>query len=113
MTKISYDNSKSAWDGFVPFIQELICENDIQTVCDIGGGANPMLSSEFVKESEVDYSILDVSEDELKKAPEQYSKVLANIASSDFNIDKSYDLIFSKMLAEHIADAEQFHKKCF
>jgi len=113
VTKISYEKSKSAWDGFVPFLQELICGNDIKSVCDIGGGANPMLSSEFVKESGVDYSILDISEDELKKAPEQYSKVLANIASSDFNIDKSYDMIFSKMLAEHIADADQFHKNVF
>jgi 2-polyprenyl-3-methyl-5-hydroxy-6-metoxy-1,4-benzoquinol methylase len=46
----------------------------------------------------------------LSKAPENYTKILADIASPNFKIDTKFDLVFSKMLAEHIIDAEQFHK---
>ena len=53
--------------------------------------------------------VLDISGAELPKAPDTYHKVLADIASSDFDISDRYDLIISKMLAEHISDAEQFH----
>ena len=46
---------------------------------------------------------------ELKKAPDTYNKISADIASQEFAIDHRFDLVFTKMLAEHIKDAKQFH----
>jgi hypothetical protein len=53
---------------------------------------------------------LDISEYELSKAPKNYNKVLANIASPNFKLEMKFEPVFSKMLVEHISDAEQFYK---
>ncbi len=109
-TNISYGKTQDAWQGFTLFLTNLINENHISKVCDIGGGANPVFSEDYIKEKHLDYTLLDISEEELSKAPKDYNKVLADIASPDFVLTSQYDLVFSKMLAEHISNAEQFHK---
>lgn len=53
--------------------------------------------------------MLDISGEELDKAPPEYGKIVADAASPDFQTDERFDLIFSKMLVEHIPDARQFH----
>jgi len=68
-------------------------------------------SQEYIEKKGINYTILDISEDELKKAPSGYKKLAANIASPELSLgDVSFDLVFSKMLAEHIRNGEQFHK---
>lgn len=110
ITNILYRPTQDAWEGFDPFLTELINGNHIKKICDIGGGANPVLNEEYITERSIEYSLLDISEHELNKAPKNYNKILADISSPNFESDKKFDLVFSKMLAEHISDAEQFHK---
>jgi 2-polyprenyl-3-methyl-5-hydroxy-6-metoxy-1,4-benzoquinol methylase len=109
-TNISYGPTLDAWVGFVPLLTDLINKHHFQKICDVGGGANPVLSEDFIKDKSLDYSVLDISESELSKAPKYYHKIQADIASRDFVIDQKFDLIFSKMLAEHISDSDQFHR---
>ena len=110
ITSISYGHSTDIWQGFEKLIIKIIERYEIKRVCDIGGGANPVLNINFIESNDLDYSVLDISESELLKAPKGYNKILADIASPTFSIEKKYDLVFSKMLAEHITDAEQFNK---
>ena len=110
MTKISYGTYEEAWDGFASFLTNLISENRIKKICDIGGGANPVLSTDYIKDKNIDYYLLDISEYELSKAPENYKKIQADIASPHFKLDDEFDFVFTKMLAEHITNPEQFHK---
>lgn len=110
-TNISYGRSEEAWQGYENFLTTLIDKHNIKTVCEVGGGANPLLfDSDCIREKNINYSILDISESELDKAPKNCKKILADISSPNFSTDKKFDLVFSKMLAEHISDAEQFHK---
>lgn len=108
-TNITYATYKDAWDGFTTFLTDLIDKYHIRSICDIGGGANPVLSADYIKQKKIDYYLLDISELELSKAPENYNKILADIASQHFKVNTKFDLIFSKMLAEHITDPKQFH----
>jgi SAM-dependent methyltransferase len=107
---IVYGRSEDLFRVYKQLIMELIQQNNIRRVCDIGGGANPLLNADYIHQSGIDYSILDISETELAKASIDCTKIQADIASHDFPIDSKFDLVFSKMLAEHIPDAEQFHK---
>jgi hypothetical protein len=109
-TKISYGCSEDAWAEYDLFLIDLIDRYNIKRVCDIGGGGNPVLNMAYIKEKDIDYSILDISEIELEKAPAGYFKIVADISSPDFSINEKFDLVFSKMLAEHIIDAKQFHR---
>lgn len=108
--RITY--SREGRKEFLLMIKELACQGEVQKVCEIGAGANPCLSMEFVKDQKLEYTILDASYEELEKASDGYKKIQADIASRDFSIPNectSYDLVFSKMLAEHISNPRLFH----
>lgn len=110
MTKVVYGDTEDAWVDYSPFIKNLITDNRLNAICDIGGGANPVVEIDFIHNNSLKYHLLDISQPELEKAPASYEKILADIASPQFTPTKKFDLIFSKMLAEHIPDAEQFHQ---
>jgi SAM-dependent methyltransferase len=107
---VYFRRSEEAWDGYEGFLKNLIEARGVRTICDVGGGANPLLPIEYVQARSLEYTILDIAEGELQKAPEGYHKVVADIASRGCDLGGStFDLVFSKMLAEHISDAPQFH----
>lgn len=108
--KISYGRSQAIARGYHQLILDLIQNHPIQHVCEIGGGANPLLKADINSDPNLIYSIIDISESELNKAPDTYQKIKANISATDFSTDQAYDLIFSRMLAEHIQDAPLFHR---
>ncbi len=110
---ISYDRTLVAREGYKDFISGLVKQNGCINVCDIGGGANPVLDTEFIEEFNINYTLLDISSEELDKAPANYNKIVADISSQEFSIDKKFDLVFSKMLAEHVKDGKQFHTNVF
>jgi 2-polyprenyl-3-methyl-5-hydroxy-6-metoxy-1,4-benzoquinol methylase len=91
----------------------LIDEHGIKRVCDVGGGANPLFGETYVGKQGISYSVLDISSVELAKASVHCEKITADIAAPDFSLDRQFELVFSKMLAEHIPDAGQFHRNVF
>lgn len=91
-------------------ICQIIEDGKARKICEIGGGASPLLPLSFIQEHNLDYTILDISPEELAKAPDGYKKVVADISSPDFNNEGDYDLVFSKFLAEHVASGLLFHQ---
>jgi SAM-dependent methyltransferase len=81
-------------------------------VCELGGGARPALEPEFLQQHGLSCLVVDVSEAELEKAPSGYETLLGDVSSPQFRTgahDGAYDLVFSRVLAEHVRDARQFH----
>jgi 2-polyprenyl-3-methyl-5-hydroxy-6-metoxy-1,4-benzoquinol methylase len=109
-TNIWYGKFEDAWKGYESFLTEIIVRSGAKEVLDVGGGANPVLPEDFIHRNGINCSILDISETELQKAPQRYNRIVADAASSQFSVNQRFDLVFSKMLLEHIRDAEQFHK---
>lgn len=116
LERIHYDTSKQAWHGYAEYIEDLITRSHSRRVLELGGGANPTLPLEFVERNGIEYTVLDISPGELAKAPDGYKKICCDIGSDhmDFGgIEGGYDLIFSKMLAEHVRNGEQMHRNVF
>ena len=107
---ISYEKTKTVWSGYENILTSLIEKHKLSRICDIGGGANPILDIEYITKNNLSYSVLDISKDELKKAPKGYDKIVKDICIPNIEIQEDYDFIFSKMLVEHIKDAPQLHK---
>jgi SAM-dependent methyltransferase len=107
---VRYDNYRSAIEGFVPYLERLIERTAAKRVCDLGGGARPSLSLAAVQRLGLDYVVLDISADELAKAPAEYATVQSDIAGDQPPDLGPQDLVFSRMLAEHIAEPERFHR---
>jgi SAM-dependent methyltransferase len=112
---VSYQLSAEAWRDFPRLIREAALSSPGRTVCDIGGGARPALDIDFVREHALNYTVMDISADELAKAPAGYHKLQVDIGSSTLpaGVEGTFDVVFSKTLAEHVRDAEQFHRNVF
>lgn len=108
--KIRYARSYDAWFGFDDFLRELIVQRGLRRICEIGGGANPSLPLDFIREHGLEYTVLDISEEELAKAPDGYRKLHQDIMAPDFAQFNNFDLAFSRMVAEHVASGEIFHR---
>ena len=81
-------------------------------VCELGGGAQPALDLAFMKQHDIDCLVVDISQSELDKAPDGYDKLVADVSSPSFQTgqyDGSYDLVFSRTVAEHVSDPARFH----
>jgi SAM-dependent methyltransferase len=102
--------SAGSWPALVTRIVE---RTRPRSVCDLGGGANPALRPEFIARHGLDYDLVDISEEELAKAPDTYTKVVADLAAPTFEPPRDYDLAFSVSVAEHISTPEIFHRNVF
>ena len=110
MTRVRYDHWINGLDEVPQRLRELIDEARPRTVCEIGGGAKPALTLDEVRERNLDYTTLDISQAELDKAPPGYKTLLMDIATPFPEISTRYDFMFSNMVAEHIKDARLFHR---
>jgi SAM-dependent methyltransferase len=108
-TNIRYEHYDSV-HRFEEYLRKLILESGATTICEIGSGRNPALNLDFVRSQSLKYMLVDASESELEKADPEYSKMVADITDEDFEPLDRYDLVFSRMLAEHVRDPEAFHR---
>jgi hypothetical protein len=106
---VSFGHFTDAWKGHDDRLKRLIEEHRIRSICEVGGGANPQLSIDYIRANGLDCTILDVAQAELDKAPPEYRKVRTDICSDVSHLGQ-FDLVFTKMLAEHVADGATFHR---
>ena len=118
MPEVAYEHSDVVWGQYEQSLLDLIDRTGAKRVLDIGGGASPTLAVGAIEARGLDCTVIDISAEELAKAPDAYRKVPADIAAADFKLPDvaagerrgEFDLAFSKMLAEHVRDGRQFHR---
>jgi SAM-dependent methyltransferase len=99
----------SLWADFPEQAQQLARGAGVTRVCELGGGANPIIPLELIAEHGLEHEVADISAEELAKAPEGYRTVLADATSPDFRARGPFDLIVTAFLAEHVPDPDAFH----
>jgi len=110
---ITYSHSDSADADYRALLLKLITDLGAKRICELGGGANPALESAFIQERGISYTILDISPEELAKAPEGYETKVADVSAERPPCEGEFDLVFSHMLAEHVKNGPQLHKNVF
>jgi hypothetical protein len=111
---VSYGHIDDAYRGYPAQLSGLMDAIRPRRVIEIGGGATPSLGVEEIQQRGIaDYSILDISESELAKSPDGYTKVVGDICAERPNIAGGYDFAFSRFLAEHVPDGRRFHQNIF
>ena len=109
MVQIKYGRTEIAYDGYPEFLKEIVRANEFVSILDIGGGAHPMFSMEYIATEKLAYTVLDISQEELARTPDAYTKLQMDIASSEVSFARGYDFVFSRFMVEHVYDAEQMH----
>jgi SAM-dependent methyltransferase len=98
------------YDKFPKFIQGVIESSQARSVCEIGAGAHPALTKEFVEHHHIDYTALDAEASELSKASYQPKLVVWDICKAGELPANSFDLVFSRMSFEHFSDSAGAHR---
>jgi SAM-dependent methyltransferase len=111
--EIIYTCSTNEWNEYAAFVQYQVREYGARKICDVGGGANPILSLQFVTDNQLDCNILDISSAELEKAPKGYKRIVQDIEAESSNLSEQFDLVITKMMAEHVRNGRRFHKNIF
>jgi SAM-dependent methyltransferase len=86
--------------------------------CDVGGGANPIVSARKVEQLGLEYVILDDSPGELDKTPPGYETYRASVLDparvSELIAERgTFDVVMSRWVAEHVPDGRAFHRQVF
>src|SRR5512145_3272087 len=112
-TNVIYKQSSNEWSNYSAFITALVETFASKRVCDVGGGANPVLPLEFIARHRIEYTLLDISAEELAKAPQGYRKIVQDIEAENLPRKEEFDFLVTKMMAEHIHNGRRFHKNVF
>jgi SAM-dependent methyltransferase len=101
------NDSHWAWQSYKSLVLRLQEAFGCRSLLEVGAGRSPLLDeSEYESLCGAKYTINDISPAELTFAPEWPSKVCFDICSPPSSVCSSYDLIFSKMVFEHVSDAK-------
>ena len=93
-----------------------LLESGCKSVCDVGGGANPVATVADVQRFGLEYVVLDGSPDELQKAPSAYDTVVIDVedraALERLVAERGpFDLVVSRWTAEHVSQGRFFHQQ--
>jgi hypothetical protein len=111
--EIIYLFSGNEWNDYPGFVQDLVQQYGVRKICDVGGGANPVLPLNFVNDNQLDCTVLDISSAELEKAPAGYKKLVQDIETENSVPTEQFELVITKMMAEHLKNGRLFHKNIF
>ncbi|MFO0949280.1 MAG: methyltransferase domain-containing protein [Planctomycetota bacterium] len=111
--QVRYAASSDAWSGFRQRVKACAAQIPGGRVCDLGGGANPTLPLKFIDKFDLKYLVADVAESELDKLPIGYERRRLDIQQLPTAFEGSFDLVVSRMVAEHVSDARAFHSNIF
>jgi SAM-dependent methyltransferase len=103
------------WTGAPAFLNAVIEREACTSVLEIGAGANPTLSPGDLAGRGLRYTTNDRSAGELDKAPAAYQTLLLDMATAQRTAlpRGEFDLVFSRMVNEHVADGERYHRNIF
>ncbi len=106
-TRIAHRRYTMAWDAYKPTLLELAKGKD---VLEIGAGRSPLFTPEEIQTYNIRYTANDIWQSELDRItfPVQQAcfDVTQNVPDGFAN---QYDLVFSKMVQEHVKDGPAFY----
>lgn len=101
-----------AMSNYKETVLALATNFDCRSVLEIGGGRSPLLSEDQLAEARLDCTVNDISEAELRQCPAWAGKLCFDIAG-DATPPAQFDLIFSRMVQEHVGSAEKCYRNIF
>jgi SAM-dependent methyltransferase len=114
---IQYDLTDNfpGWGDAPSFIQPLLNKYNCKRILEIGSGANPTISPDFVLSQGLSYVTSDVSIEELEKADPIFERRVVNLSDKDIDptLNESFDCVFSRMVNEHVRDGQQYHANIY
>lgn len=99
-----------AWETYKELITALGNEMGLMRHLEVGGGRHPLFTPDEAAEHGFEITVNDISAEELARGPREFDKLHCDIASREAlepTALGAYDLVYSKMVMEHVRDAAQ------
>ena len=97
-----------AWANYKETIVRLSTEYGLNRHLEVGGGRDPLFSPLEARRLDLDITLNDISAKELALAPPAFRKLHCDIAADDTmrHVETdAYDLVYSRMVMEHVRSA--------
>lgn len=98
------------WEKFPAFIEKIITHHSLKRLCEVGAGANPAIRPEFVRAHRLHYKAVDSSSGEVLKSRRAEASVFDVCVPNTTLPDGPFDLICSRMTAEHFQNSEHAYR---
>lgn len=105
--------SEDAWNTFEERVLDLTGNFHAPDILELGGGKRPIFSEKEIPTNVNTFTVNDISQKELDLLPSYYKQALFDVCGNINGYEEKYDLIFSKMLAEHVSDGKKMHQNIF
>lgn len=106
-----------AWDtGMLRYGDELkaiVAQYEMADILELGAGRWPSFALKEMPSSVRSYTVNDISEHELSLLPEGYDKACFNVSGDASAFRDTYDVVFSRFLAEHVPDGKAMHRNVY
>lgn len=109
---VSFAPFMELWDSFEQRLAAVVRASDAVTVGELGGGANPTLSLGERVGRILDLTVLDISAAELERLPPTVETLCVDLCADEPPVRDRFDLVFSRMLCEHVRSGFTFHRNC-
>src|SRR3546814_15891596 len=104
--------SQWAWANYLPTVREVIAEQHSRDIIEIGGGRAPALTRSEIAALGIEYTCSDIMASELARAPEWVKTAHFDVQTADKSqvvpFAEHYDLVFSRMVMEHVESYEDW-----
>lgn len=104
------NNDHWAWHNYKRVIRDLSEYFSAQRLIEIGGGRDPLFDRSELNDLGVEMTVNDISPVELAALPEGYHTACFDVAGDISRVAhwrNSFDLAFSRMVFEHVADGQR------
>jgi len=106
-----------AWDtaiaSYAGELKNIVAAYPDANILELGAGRFPSFWISEMPKTIGSYTVNDISEEELSRLPEGYEKACFDVSGDAANFRDTYDVVFSRFLAEHVPDGEAMHRNVF
>ena len=106
-----------AWDtsmlSYGDELKAIVAQYDDADILELGAGRRPSFPLDEMPDCVRSYTVNDISESELALLPDGYDKACFDVSGDASNFADTYDVVFSRFLAEHVPDGVAMHRNVF
>lgn len=96
------------------FVEQYLERRGVSNILEIGAGANPTLRLSYLDQHPwLSYTANDVDTNELAKVNPRFTALLADFTQPEIRLDRSYDLIFSRNVNEHVKSGRDYYTNIY
>lgn len=103
----------TAMTSYAGELRQIVEQYPAADILELGAGRHPSFQFSEMPSSIHSYTVNDISEHELSLLPPGYDKAQFDVSGDAGAFRDTYDVVFSRFLAEHVPDGKAMHRNVY